>query len=61
MVCMVVVVVVGLIFFGENPLLVMELEYSGVGFWLVRGGLFRLGGVFVVVVDVLEVVVEVND
>ena len=61
MVCVVVVVVVGLIFFGENSLLVMELEYSGVGFWLVRGGLFRLGGVFVVVVDVLEVVVEVND
>ena len=61
MVCVVVVVVVGLIFFGENSLLVMELEYSGVGFWLVRGGLFRLAGGFVVVVVVLEVVVEVNN
>lgn len=58
---MVVVVVVGLIFFGENSLLVMELEYSGVGFWLVRGGLFRFGGGFVVVVVVLEVVVKVNN
>lgn len=58
---MVVVVVVGLIFFGENSLLVMELEYSGVGFWLVRGSLFRLAGGFVVVVVVLEVVVEVNN
>ena len=55
------VVVVGLIFFGENSLLVMELDYSGVGFWLVRGGLFRLAGGFVVVVVVLEVVVEVNN
>ena len=37
----------------------MDLEYSGVGFWLVGGNIFRLGGVFVVVA--VEVVVKVED
>ena len=36
----------------------MKLEYSGVGFWLVGDGIFRLGGGLVV--GAMEVVVEVE-
>ena len=48
----------GGVFLGFS-LSVMDLEYSGVGFWLVGGDIFRLGGGFVEMA--VEVVVEVED
>ena len=50
--CVVVVVVEGEVFFRKCSLSVMEVVCSGVGFWLVEGGIFKLGGSFVVVVEV---------
>ena len=42
-VCMLVVVVVaGLVFFRERSLLVMEVEFSVVGFWLMGGGILSI-------------------
>ena len=38
--------------FPQMFLSVMEVVCSGVGFWLVEGGIFKLGGSFVVVVEV---------
>ena len=57
LVCVVVVLVVVMVFFGERSLLVMEVECLWVGVWFVGSGT-ELGGGFVVVV--LEVVVEFN-
>ena len=42
----------GVVFFRKCSLSVMEVVCSGVGFWLVEGGIFKLGGGFVVVVEV---------
>ena len=39
---LVVVVVAGLVFFRERSLLVMEVEFSVVGFWLMGGGILSI-------------------
>lgn len=41
-VLVVVVVVAGLVFFRERSLLVMEVEFSVVGFWLMGGGILSI-------------------
>lgn len=44
--CILVFVVVGVVFFRKCSLMVMEVECSGVGFWLVGGGIYELSGFF---------------
>ena len=51
----VVVRIMGVVFFGEGSLLMMDLECSGLGFWLFGGDIFELVGDFVVLVVEVEV------
>ena len=55
LVCVVVVVVVGVLFFRKYSLLVTEMECLGIGFGLLRGGILKLGGNFVAMVVKVEV------
>ena len=49
--CILVFVVVGVVFFRKCSLMVIEVECSGVGFWLVGGGIYELSGGFVVILE----------
>ena len=49
--CILVFVVVGVVFFRKCSLMVIEVECSRVGFWLVGGGIYELSGGFAVILE----------